>query len=233
MKRIVVLFLLMPSFAFANVCDETYVGARLSGRSMEFKTGLGDNLFAQKNSLMQYSVFGGTQFNEYFGTEVIVFTTNKDKRTPTINSSTTALGIANFAGMGPDKYEAKTQLCGTTLQVTARYPIVQRVSVFAAAGAGYAKIKLEANMLENDGVAANYTQKANNSVDLAFSKIYPVAKTGLDVNITDTIGVRADIGWEGTSAFKKSFYTVGSGNNALKVKARDSFVYGMSLYAYI
>lgn len=232
MKRLAVLLLLLPGLACANVCEDVYGGARVSGRNMGFKTGLGDNLFAKNNSLVEFSVFGGAQVTENFGAEVSLFTTNNDKRTATINGGNTILGAAMIAP-GPDKYETRTHLYGTTLQATARYPIMERVKVFAAAGVGLAKMKLEANMIEADGAAATDEDKADNNFRLSVSKIYPVAKTGIELDFNEYLCARADIGWEGTSAFNKSFSTVGSGNEALQVKARNSFVYGLSIVASI
>lgn len=232
MKRILVLLLLLPGLAFANVCNDIYGGARVSGRNMGFKTGFGDNIFAKNNSLVEFSVFGGTQFTENFGAELSLFTTNKDKRTATVNTGNTFLG-AQMIAPGPDKYEARTHLYGTTLQATARYPVMERVSVFASAGVGLAKMKLEANMTEADGVAATEEDKADNNFKLSVNKIYPVAKTGLEFCFNEYLSARADIGWEGTSAFKKSFRTAGSGNETLQVKAKNSFVYGLSIVASI
>lgn len=232
MRKVLASLLLLPGIVSAGSwCDclhGVYGGFRYSMRNMDYKSQYGQNMF-EKN-LPQYTIFGGYQFNKCFGAELALFTTEKKSRNVTINDGATELGVPDFSGLGNDSYNTNTKFSGGTLQAVAKCPLWKCLSVYGSVGVGVGKAKWQANMTANDGIPATATQQTNNRIDQSTTRAYPVAGLGLDWRIFKWIGARADLGWEGTQFFKKNFQTPAGAPNTYQIKAKNSFLYGVSVY---
>lgn len=227
-KLAIALICLAPSLAFASDAGKAYGGVKLSNRSMGFKSGFGNHLFAK--DLVQYGIFGGYNFNCWLGAELGFYTTNNKNKNVTIPFGQTELGVANFSGLGADSYQTKTQLYGSNLQLVARYSLVKHLNIFGSAGIAVNKLKVEANMLTNDGAAATPLEQTNNRISQDTTKLIPVVGAGLDWRFYKNFGARAEIAWEQTQNMKMTFQTIAGAPNNYQVKPKDSIIYGLTLY---
>ncbi len=228
MYKITMILLLLPSLVLADGTGNVYGGIRASQRHMGFKSGLGSHMFAK--TMNQLSLVGGLNFNSWLGTELSIYSTDNTKRNATITFGKPELGVTNFSGAGDDSYTTFAKIFGSTVQITARYEFLDTLNAFIAAGVNLGQLKVRANMTQNDSLPATALEQTNNRIVQKRIRLFAMCTTGINYRISDSIGIRFDIGFERTRKLKMHFETLASAPNKYHLDPQNSVVYGLTIY---
>jgi len=135
------------------------------------------------------SLYIGAKFHEYFGLEFGVETSTTKSRTLS-DSDKAAFGIPSSTAA-----KFKVRRSGAHLDLVGTLPLNECFDLLGFVGWGWIKPKVSFDEVDQSG---------DHTITPASAKGKSVARVAVGASylITDTIGLRAKLGWEGTSVLK-------------------------------
>ncbi len=206
-----------------------YVGLNAQMRYLPFKAGYGKDNFQSK--MPQGEVIAGLKLNPYLGFEVGYLRSVERHRTVVTGYPVSPyLGIPNYFSSGEsEKASFYSRIDGATFNMIGFLPVDDNIQLIGSLCIARMRVKLSYVPLGNQ--ATDFPQSTIDELTRTFtkSKYIPQAKAGVQYMITQAVGFRALIGWDGTGRFKLL-------NNKQGTKTtfslKDSYNVGLGLAYY-
>ncbi len=215
--------------AFADELFRPYVGVGAQVLKLELEKAYGGPLF-NKGVIPGSTVFAGVRFGDFLGAELgYNYFSRKREAMLGINDIFPGTGqpLGNF---GPDwtRYRTRVLIKDVNLGVTGYLPLetigcmFSKTEVFGTVGVSRASVKMHLQVLAlsdgstPSGAIDTFTKK----------KTIPLARVGLQQNITENINLSLFSEWKHLSGFKMKTQRAGS---LLELRLKDSVSYGLRL----
>ncbi len=216
------------SAAYATGDAAPYVGFNAQVRQASFKDGYGKGAFAKK--MPQGEVYAGFKVNPYLGFELAYLRSEERHRSPTSVYPNFVLGspVSNMPG-GYEEAKTSSKIDGGSVNVVGFLPINEDFQLLGSLGLARLRVKLKYAPTVYTGVVYTAAEVLENTRDFVKSKYIPQAKVGMQYMLTQAIGLKAMLAWEGTSRF--NLLTNKQATEA-RVSLKDSYNVGLGLAYY-
>lgn len=206
-----------------------YLGLNAQMRDLGFKKGYGKENF--ESTMPQGEFIAGLKVNPYLGFELGYFSSIERYRNATTEYPTQNLGIPDFYENPGDYTRAigSSKINGGSLNVVGFVPLTANIQVLGSVGLARLRIKLRYLPVANELGLMSQAGTEATSRDFVHSKYIPQAKLGAQYLITQTVGLKALIGWEGTKRFNLLKNKQG---RPARVSLKDSYTLGLGLAWY-
>ncbi len=178
-----------------------YAGFDLGMRRMEYSNTYGGQAFVKNYA--QGNLFVGTKLNPNVGVELGYTQTNNRKKSYTLSPGESAFTGAVVAAGTKLDVKTKSRVSGFNVSVLGFYPIDDCNEVIGAIGLASQKVRLSMQPLGDENGAFTVPAQQLSLRTISKSKTILTARLGVEHKFTDNLGVRALVGWENTSRFKK------------------------------
>lgn len=203
---------------------DPYLGADAQIRSMNWASGLGDNVF--KKTAPQVNVYAGLRFCDYVGVEAGYEATTPRIVKNTIPSTSLFLGTP-FPEVfsGPVLTEGKFEMNGWHGAFTGFIPVTSCDTLFGSVGIARLHAKHFATLIAQSG-SGSLDQSIWQS---RFSDKKTVARItgGYERLFNDCVGIRLSLGWENTNRLKN---LRSRSNKTDRVSLKNSWNYGLGAF---
>jgi hypothetical protein len=227
----VIYFLLCAVISGAVFANESlivpYVGLDTQLRRVDFKGGYGSNMFAKR--VPQGEIYTGLKLNPYLGIELGYLSSEERHHssvvtepdlifgTPVGNPGDFEIGMTNF------------KIDSGRVNVVSFLPITQDFQILGSLGLARLKVKLRYIPVEFSGAVFNSEEVERFTRDFVAYRYVPQAKVGVQYMLNPAVGLKASVGWEGTSRFN---LLINRQASAARVSLKDSYNVGLGLTYY-
>lgn len=191
----------------ADWYGQPYIGMNLGSTKMGFKEDYGRDVFSNAASVYSFNV--GTNVNEWFAVELGYESSHATERTKISRAPS-----VTFPGSSTKQTGSQFTVFNSTWQkrnvllkliAQAKLPVnFIDITGFGYVGASYSRLSARYFVVDNDTAGTPTLAEMLNS-QRVFKKKRPVAiaGVGLRYDITPCWGIKTEVSWRGTSAFKK------------------------------
>lgn len=204
-----------------------YVGFNAQMRRIHFKNNYGKDMFTKR--MPQGEIYAGLKVNPYLGFELGYLRSEERHRTSSIGYPQAIFG-APFST--PGEYQtarASSKIDGGSVNVVGFLTINEDFQLLGSLG--FARLRVKLKYIPIDITGDPYTNAEVLSFTRTFvkSKYVPQAKVGIQYMLTQALGLKALVGWDGTSRFNLL-----TNKQAAPARAslRDSYNLGLGLAYY-
>ncbi len=231
MKKIVC-FVLLGGLSFgAHATDydllTPYVGFNAQVRDLGFKKGYGKENFA--SMLPQGEVVAGFKVNPYLGFELGYLRSIERHRNATVSSPSTLLGDPLPSGEYVVSNNS-SRIDGAGASIVGFLPINEDIQLLGSVGIARLRVKLH-HVPTGDNFNPVYTPAifAEATRDFVACKYVPQVKVGVQYMLSQVVGLKGMIGWDGTKRFD---LLINKQAKPARVSLKDSYNVGLGLAYY-
>lgn len=206
-------------------------------RHMDFKGGLGENIF--KHNSPQANAYVGLNFNDYFGIQAGYEVSSRRAKTVTLIPPFVSAGVNVTPGVNPFtgrplvssvEYTSISRIKGPHVDLVGYLPLSFcnpcRIALTGSVGLAHLRVAARRQVTAVNGGAPIGT---NNPSFFRGHKTVLRLMGGIQHYICDTVGVRATVTWENTSRFRNLKFTSLNGVSQI-IKPKNSINYGLGLF---
>ncbi len=233
MKRLLFI-VFFASFSTQAITSELipYLGLNARMRDLGFQKGYGKENF--QSTMPEGEVIAGLKVHPYLGFELGYLTSFERHRETTTSYPAQTLGDLYISPIDTETAISTSKIKGGSFNMVGFFPVSENIQILASVGLSRLNIKLRYMPIANndeDGHVEPLPQDAiDESIrDFARSKYIPQAKVGIQYMLTQTVGLKALVGWEGTKRFN---LLTNKQNTAARVSLKDSYTAGLGLAWY-
>ena len=218
-------FLCMKAVAYELT---PYLGLNARIRDLGFKKGYGKENFQSK--MPEGEVVAGLKVNPYLGFELGYLRNIDLHRKTTTYYPDQNLGLPDYYNLGQSETAISAlKIEGRSLNAVGFLPLSDTVQLLGSVGITRFKIKLRYMPIANETGLLTQAEYETSARDFIKSKYIPQAKVGIQYMLTQTVGLKALVGWEDTSRFNLLSNKQGSNS---RISLKDSYTMGLGLALY-
>ena len=232
MKRIYSFLLFLVSFSCSVYAIDDigvpYVGFNAQVREMDFRRGYGKHMFAK--TVPQGELYAGLKINPYVGFELGYLRSEERHKSNTLKYPDHLLGTP--VSLTPGDYErgnTSFKIEGGSVNVVGFLPISEDFQLLGTLGLARLRVKLRYIPLNFSGHDLTSQEIASHTRDFTSSKYVPQAKVGIQYMMTQALGLKALVGWDGTSRFN---LLTNKQASPARASLKDSYTAGLGLAYY-
>lgn len=231
MKKVYLGLLVGIVFSMQVVGDELvpYMGLNAQVRELGFKKGYGKENFEPK--LPAGEILLGLKINPYLGFEFGYLRSFERNKRATTTYPDLLLGTTLEAGP-PSEFEradASSRIDGGSVSVAGFLPISEDIQLLGSLGIARLRVKLRYTPFDSDLGSYTSAQVQNGIRTFVACRYVPQAKLGVQYMLTQVVGLKGMLGWEGTSRFD---LLANKQAKPARVTLKDSYNVGLGLAYY-
>ncbi len=211
-----------------------YAGINTQVRQIEFKGGYGSNIFAKR--MPQAEIYGGFKINSYLGFELAYLRSLEAHKTAQNANLNNYFGIdLGSLGVPSDFYEratASSRIDGGSVNVVGSLPVTEDLQFLGSLGIARLRVKLKYVPVGDNATGYTPAQTFDNTKHYAAWRYVPQAKVGVQYMVSQAVGLKALLGWDGTSRFNLIPNRTGEFASTARVSLKDSYNLGLGLAYY-
>ncbi len=202
-----------------------YMGFNAQIRHFAFKKNYGEGVF--ESNIPQGEIIAGLKINPHFGLELGYLRSMERHKKSTIYYPEQLFG--NTITDGYVRGTSSTRIDGYSVNLLGFFPVRENIQLLGSVGIARLRIKLCYMPLAIQSATFGPDLVQEFTKDFLKSKYIPQVKMGVQYMLTQTVGLKALAGWEGTKRFNLLRNKQGS---PARVSLKDSYTLGLGLAWY-
>ena len=196
-------------------------------RTLPFKKGYGQENF--KSHMPQAKISAGLKVNPYLGFELGYLRSVESHRNARTHSPHSILGFQLPSGEF-EGARTSARIDGTSISLVGFLPMAEDTQLLGSLGLARLRVKLHYIPFESDLFPAfDQAQIQSGIRDFIATRYVPQATVGVQHMLTQTVGLKAMIGWDGTKRFN---LLANKQEKPARASLKDSYNVGLGLAYY-